>query len=54
MVANFGKDAVELKLEYPVRGVVLSNKNRVKKPEQMMILNSCEVIILECDDCYFA
>ena len=54
VVANFGKDAVELKLEYPVRGVVLSNQNRVKKPEQMMILNSCEVIILECDDCYFA
>lgn len=54
VAANFGKDAVELKLEYPVRGVVLSNQNRVKKPEQMMILNSCEVIILECDDCYFA
>lgn len=54
VAANFGKDAVELKLEYPVRGVVLSNQNRVKKPEQMMILSSCEVIILECDDCYFA
>lgn len=54
VAANFGKDAVELKLEYPVRGVVLSNQNRVKKPEQMMILNSCEVIILECDDCYLA
>ena len=48
VAANFGKDAVELKLEYPVRGVILSNQNKVEKPEQVMILNSCEVIVLEC------
>ena len=48
VAANFGKDTVELQLEYPVRGVILSNQNKVEKPEQVMILNSCEVIVLEC------
>ena len=48
VAANFGKDTVELPLEYPVRGVILSNQNKVEKPEQVMILNSCEVIVLEC------
>lgn len=51
VAANFGKDTVELPLEYPVRGVILSNQNKVEKPEQVMILNSCEVIVLECGDC---
>ena len=51
VAANFGKDTVELQLEYPVRGVILSNQNKVEKPEQVMILNSCEVIVLECGDC---
>ena len=50
VAANFGKDTAELQLEYPVSGVVLSNQNQVEKPEQMMILNSCEVIVLECGD----
>lgn len=48
VAANFGKDTVELPLEYPVRGIILSNQNKVEKPEQVMILNSCEVIVLEC------
>lgn len=51
VAANFGKDTVELQLEYPVRGVILSNQNKVEKPEQVMILSSCEVIVLECGDC---
>lgn len=51
VAANFGKDTVELQLEHPVRGVILSNQNKVEKPEQVMILNSCEVIVLECGDC---
>lgn len=53
VAANFGKEAAELKLEYPVRSVVLSNRvgtsmKEVQKPAQMMRLESCEVIVLEC------
>ena len=51
VAANFGKDTVELQLEYPVKRVVLSNQNKVEKPGQMMTLNNCEVIVLECDGC---
>ena len=47
VAANFGKEAAELKLEYPVKRVVLSNQNKVEKPEQMLKLESCEVIVLE-------
>lgn len=49
VAANFGKESAELKLEYPVKRVVLSNRNRMEKPEQIMKLDSCEVIVLECD-----
>lgn len=49
---NFGKEAVELKLEYPAKRVLLSNQvsgaNR-QKPEQILELKSCEVIVLECE-----
>lgn len=38
---------VELKPEYPVKRVVLSNKKHMEKPEQMLTLESCEVIVLE-------
>lgn len=47
VAANFGKEAVELELEYPVECTILSNKNRVEKPKQMLKLESCEVIVLE-------
>ena len=47
VAANFGKEAAELKLEYPVKRVVLSNQNKVERPEQMLKLESCEVIVLE-------
>lgn len=49
VAANFGKEATELKLEYPVKRIVLSNQNKTEKPEQILQLNSCEVIVLECD-----
>ena len=48
VAANFGKEAVELELEYPVKCTILSNKNRVEKPKQMLKLESCEVIVLQC------
>lgn len=48
VAANFGKEAAEVKLEYPVKRIVLSNQGRVEKPEQILKLNSCEVIVLEC------
>lgn len=47
VAANFGKEAVELKLEYPVKRVVLSNQKDVEMPEQMLKLERCEVIVLE-------
>lgn len=54
VAANFGKEAEELKLEYPVKSVVLSNQEnasvkKIKKPERMLTLESCEVIVLECE-----
>lgn len=49
VAANFGKNAVEVKLEYAVKRVILSNRNRLEKPEQILRLESCEVIVLECD-----
>ena len=49
VAANFGKETVELKLEYPIKSVVLSNLSKVNKPEQILKLKSCEVIVLECD-----
>lgn len=47
VVANFGKDAVELKLRHPVKNIVLSNKNR-KRAEFALKLESLEVLVLEC------
>ena len=54
VAANFGKEVAEVKLEYPVKRVVLSNqesaaKEKMQKPEQMLKLESCEVIVLECE-----
>lgn len=50
VAANFGEEPVELKLEYPVKHIALSNKNKVENPGQKITLNSCEVIVLECDN----
>ncbi len=54
VAANFGKDTVALKLEYPVKHIVLSNQKNTteqdtKKPEQILKLGSCQVVVLECD-----
>lgn len=48
VAANFGKEAVEVKLEHPIERVVLSNFNRADVPEGILKLESCEVIVMEC------
>ena len=49
VAANFGREAVSTKLEYLVKKVLLSNQNRTDCPEGMLKLDSCEVIVLECE-----
>lgn len=49
IAANFGKETVELELKYPVKKVVLTNLEKAEKPEQMLKLESCEVVVLECE-----
>lgn len=56
VAANFGEEPVEITLEYPVKKVVLSNqkKGTLEKPEgwekpgQVLTLESCEAVVLEC------
>ncbi len=48
VAANFGKDAVSLPLDYPVKKVILSNCHRTEAPQETLTLDSCEVIVLEC------
>ena len=47
VVANFGKEAVEVELQYPVKNIILSNRDR-EKAERTLQLDSLEVIVLEC------
>lgn len=58
VAANFGDIPAEVKLEYPVKKVLLSNqKEEVKTQEirdvqsknKILKLESCEVIVLECE-----
>lgn len=54
VAANFGRDTVELKLDYPVKNIVLSNREdsaikRMIKPEGVLRLESCNVVVLECE-----
>ena len=49
VAANFGREAVSIKLEYPVKKVLLSNQNHTDCPEGMLNLDTCEVIVLECE-----
>lgn len=54
IAANFGKTPVELELKYPVKRVLLSNQEGTsagsgQKPEHVLELESCEVIVLECE-----
>lgn len=51
VAANFGEKTVELRLEYAIKRVILSNQNKLKKPEQMLKLKCCEVIVIECGKC---
>ncbi len=53
VAANFGLEAVELKLECPGRKVVLSNRESGGEdmgnvPKGKIRLESCEVLVLEC------
>lgn len=47
VAANFGKEAVEVELQYPVKNIILSNRDR-EKAERTLQLDSLEVIVLEC------
>lgn len=51
VAANFGREAVEVKLEYPVQRVVLSNCEKVLgNEEHTLCLKSCEVVVIECGE----
>lgn len=50
VAANFGREAVELELEHPVKKILLSNRENMEDGElqkQLLKLDSCEVIVLE-------
>lgn len=50
VAANFGEETVTLKLDHPVKRILLSNQNTTEIPAQLLNLKSCEVIVLECAD----
>lgn len=50
VVANFGETTAELNLDYDIRHVILSNMNQSTKPQRILRLESCEVIVLECEN----
>lgn len=50
VAANFGAETVTLKLEHPVKRLLLSNQNTTEIPAQLLNLKSCEVLVLECAD----
>ena len=47
IAANFGAEPVTLTPEYPAQRVILSNMGRTDCPDQTLVLESCEVIVLE-------
>ena len=50
VAANFGREAVSTKLEYPVKKVAsVQYRTDTDCPEGMLKLDSCEVIVLECE-----
>lgn len=49
VAANFSRESVSAELKYPVKKVILSNQNRTECPEKVLELNSCEVIVVECE-----
>lgn len=50
IIANFGKEPAELALEYPARRILLSNQGLTKTPGQILHLQSCEVMVLDCSN----
>lgn len=48
VAANFGKCSITLPLEYPVKCVALSNQNKTNNMRQVLVLESCEVVVIEC------
>ena len=49
VAANFGKEPVSLRLDTPVKCVILSNQKQNEYPGETLTLNSCEVIVLELE-----
>ena len=52
ITANFGKEAVSLTLEYPVKQILLSNMASAKHSlpaNDIITLNSCEVLVFELE-----
>lgn len=49
VAANFGEEPAEINLDYDIRRVILSNMNQSTKPQRILRLESCEVIVLECE-----
>ena len=49
VAANFGREMAELQLEYPVKGIILSNQAETGQfSEERLKLKSCEAVVLEC------
>lgn len=54
VTANFGKETIELSLDYAVKCVLLSNRANISmikthKAGELLKLESCEVVVLECE-----
>ena len=52
ITANFGKEAVSLTLEYPVKQILLSNMASAERSlpsNDIITLNSCEVLVFELE-----
>ena len=54
LAANFGKETTTLKLEYPMKKVILSNQGSVnidtsEHAGNTLTLRSCEVVVLDCE-----
>ena len=50
VIANFGKDTATVPVEYSFKHIILSNKGRSSLPTTSISLESCEVLVLECDN----
>ena len=50
IISNFGDTSVNIPLEYSVKHIILSNKKQNTLPVTSIKLESCEVLVLECDN----